>query len=152
MSIEFDTRAAAYGVVIRDQEILLAYWKENGKEGWTLPGGGLDLGEHPVDGCRREIQEETGYDAEIGIMLGADVGHWRGEDRFDGLDRDFQAFRLIYEANVIGGELAHEIGGSTTHAAWIPLHEVPTLNRVSLVDVGLRLHRERPLNGKLDAV
>src|SRR4249919_4118185 len=70
MSMQFDTRPAAYAVIIRDAGILLAYWKQDGREGWTLPGGGLDLAEHPVDGCRREIHEETGYDAEVGTMLG----------------------------------------------------------------------------------
>lgn len=151
MSIQFDTRPAAYGVVIRDGAILLAYWKQDGKEGWTLPGGGLDFGEHPVDGCRREIQEETGYDADIGVMLGVDVGHWPGEQRPDGSVRDFQAIRLVYEASITGGELTHEIDGSTTHAAWVPLGKVDGLQRVSLVDIGLRLHAERPLNGKLQA-
>ncbi|WP_120522978.1 NUDIX hydrolase [Arthrobacter celericrescens] len=149
MSMRFDTRPAAYGVIVRDGAILLAYWKENGKEGWTLPGGGLDLAEHPVDGCRREILEETGYDAEIGAMLGTDVGYWPDEPRFDGKDRPFQALRMIFEARITGGELTHEVDGSTTHAAWIPLEVVPGLDRVSVVDIGLRLHRERPLNGRL---
>ncbi|MGH8924396.1 MAG: NUDIX hydrolase [Acidimicrobiia bacterium] len=27
---------------------------------WTLPGGGLDWGEDPSDGLRREFFEETG--------------------------------------------------------------------------------------------
>lgn len=150
MSMQFDTRPAAYGVIVRDGAVLLAYWKENGKEGWTLPGGGLDLGEHPADGCRREILEETGYHAEVGPMLGTDVGYWPGEARMGGSDRPLEALRLVYEARVTGGELTHEMDGSTTHAAWIPLEEVPALNRVPLVDVGLRLHRERPLNGRLD--
>jgi 8-oxo-dGTP diphosphatase len=47
--------------------------------------------------------------------------------------------------------LTHEIDGSTTHAAWVPLGKVLGLNRVSLVDIGLRLHSERPLNGKLQS-
>ena len=147
--MQFDTRPAAYAVIIRDAEILLAYWKQDGREGWTLPGGGLDLAEHPVDGCRREIHEETGYDAEVGAMLGIDVGHWPSEVRLDGGERDFQSLRLVYEARITGGDLRHEVNGSTTHAAWIPLEAVAELNRVSLVDAGLRLYRERPLNGKL---
>ena len=147
--MRFDTRPAAYAVVIRDAEILLAYWKQDGREGWTLPGGGLDLAEHPVDGCRREVHEETGYDAEIGAMLGIDVGHWPAEVRLDGGERDFQSLRLVYEATITGGDLRHEVNGSTTHAAWITLDAVAELNRVSLVDAGLRLYRERPLNGKL---
>jgi 8-oxo-dGTP diphosphatase len=129
MSLNFDTRPAAYAVIVRDGAILLAYWKQGGKEGWTLPGGGLDLAEHPVDGCRREIYEETGYDAEIGAMLGIDVGHWPAEIRIDGGERDFQSLRLVYEARTTGGELRHEVDGSTTHAAWIPLTELAGLNK-----------------------
>lgn len=149
MTLQFDTRPAAYAVMIHEGKILLAYWKQDGKEGWTLPGGGLDLAEHPVDGCRREVFEETGYEAKIERMLGIDVGHWPGEIRPDGSVKDFQALRLVYEATVVGGELTHEVDGSTTHAAWIPLEDVQKLNRVSLVDTALRLHRERPANGKL---
>lgn len=149
MSLHFDTRPAAYAVIIQEDRILLAYWKQGGREGWTLPGGGLDLAEHPVDGCRREIYEETGYDAEIGAMLGIDVGHWPAEIRIDGGERDFQSLRLVYEARVTSGELRHEVNGSTTHAAWIPLADVAELNRVSLVDAALRLYRERPADGKL---
>ena len=150
MTLQFDTRPAAYAVMIREGKILLAYWKQDGKEGWTLPGGGLDLAEHPVDGCRREVFEETGYEAHIDHMLGIDVGHWPGDLRPDVSVRDFQALRLVYEATVVGGELTHEVDGSTTHAAWVPLDDVGKLNRVSLVDTALRLHRECPVNGKLD--
>jgi 8-oxo-dGTP diphosphatase len=149
MSLQFDTRPAAYAVIIKEGRILLAYWKQDDKEGWTLPGGGLDLAEHPVDGCRREVFEETGYEARIDSMLGIDVGHWPRDPQPDGTVRDFQALRLVYEATITDGELTHEIDGSTTHAAWIPLADVDKLNRVSLVDVALRLYRERPANGKL---
>jgi 8-oxo-dGTP pyrophosphatase MutT (NUDIX family) len=34
---------------------------ENGK--WELPGGGLDWGESPAEGLRREIKEEMGLEA-----------------------------------------------------------------------------------------
>ncbi|WP_024817487.1 NUDIX hydrolase [Arthrobacter sp. 31Y] len=149
MTLQFDTRPAAYAVIVQEEKILLAYWKQDGKEGWTLPGGGLDLAEHPVDGCRREVFEETGYEARIDRMLGIDVGHWPGEIRPDGSVKDFQALRLVYEATVVGGDLTHEVDGSTTHAAWIPLEDVQNLNRVSLVDTALRLHQERPADGKL---
>jgi 8-oxo-dGTP diphosphatase len=82
-------------------------------------------------------------------MLGVDVGHWPAEIRIDGGERDFQSLRLVYEAWTTGGELRHEVNGTTTHAAWIPLTELAGLNKVSLVDVALRLHKERPVNGKL---
>ncbi|GAT85873.1 DNA mismatch repair protein MutT [Paenarthrobacter nicotinovorans] len=148
MSPQFDTRPAAYAVIVKEERILLAYWKQDDKEGWTLPGGGLDFAEHPVDGCRREVREETGYEARVDRMLGIDVGHWPGETQADGSVRGFEALRIVYEATVVGGELTYEVDGSTTHAAWIPLHDVGKLNRVSLVDTALRLHSERPADGK----
>lgn len=38
-----------------------------------------------------------------------------------------------------GGTLTYEADGSTDYAAWYPLEEVGSLDRVSLVDVGRRL-------------
>lgn len=149
MPLEFDTRPAAYAVIVQDEKILLAYWVENGQEGWTMPGGGLDLAEHPVDAAIREVFEETGYHAEIDRMLGTDVGYWPEERRLDGQARPLQSIRMLFEAHITGGELTAELNGTTTHAAWIPLAEVETLNRVSLVDIAIRLWRERPATGKL---
>ena len=49
-------RPSAYGIVIRDDKILLV--KDGGK--YHLPGGGLELGEDPKDAVVREVREETG--------------------------------------------------------------------------------------------
>lgn len=149
MQMSFDTRPAAYAVIVRDGKILLPYWSENGHEGWTLPGGGLDLAEHPVDGVIREVFEETGFRVEVAGLLGVDVLSIPAADRMDGAERPLESIRFVYEATVTGGELTDELDGTTTHAAWISLAEVPALNRVSLVDAGLRLWRERPRTGQL---
>ena len=50
---------------------------------------------------------------------------------------DFHAIQIVYTATVIGGELCHEVGGSTDMAAWHPIADVPALTRVQLVDMGL---------------
>ena len=44
-----DIRIAAYGVILDEDRILLAHWREHGHSGWTLPGGGIDPGEDPAD-------------------------------------------------------------------------------------------------------
>ncbi|ABY22879.1 phosphohydrolase, MutT/nudix family [Renibacterium salmoninarum ATCC 33209] len=149
MPLEFDTRPAAYAVIVREEEILLAYWVENGQEGWTMPGGGLDLAEHPVDATVREVFEETGYHAEVDQMLGVDVAYWPEERRHDGEQRPLQSVRMLFAAHITGGELTAELNGTTTHAVWIPLADVESLNRVSLVDIAIRLWREQPATGKL---
>ena len=51
----------------------------------------------------------------------------------------FRGIRVVFEATIVGGELRHEVDGSTDEARWIPLADVPDLPRVELVDVGLGL-------------
>jgi 8-oxo-dGTP diphosphatase len=133
-----DIRIAAYGVIIEDGRILLAHWREYGRSGWTLPGGGIDPGEDPADAAVREIFEETGYTAELDGLLGVSSFVAQAEDRLTpGATEALHGLRIIYRAHVTGGELTHEIGGSTDQAAWHPLSAVPSLHRVGLVDVAL---------------
>src|SRR5690348_1512777 len=37
---------------------------------WDVPGGFLEAGEHPEDGVRREMAEETGLDVTITRLIG----------------------------------------------------------------------------------
>ena len=141
-------RVAAYAVCIRDGEVLLARWVGPEGKRWTLPGGGIDHGEDPFDAVRREVEEETGYQAEVQSLLGVHTMR-RRSDRLFGGETDFHALRIVYEARIVGGELRDEIGGSTDKAAWIPLPEVAALTRTGLVDTGLELHRSRPATGHL---
>ena len=136
--MEFDTRVAAYGVIVAEGAVLLARWTGAGWPRWTLPGGGLEYGEDAETGAVREIREETGYSAELQGLLGVDSKHIPAAKRLHG-NRPLHAFRVIYAASVIDGELKDEADGSTDLARWIPLHRVPSLDRVDLVDLGLRL-------------
>ncbi|WP_286256597.1 NUDIX hydrolase [Streptomyces graminofaciens] len=142
-----ELRVAAYAVCVRDGQMLLARWvSRDGEKKWTLPGGGMDHGEDPYDTVIREAAEETGYEVEPTALLGIDSIK-REYPRRLGTRADFHGLRIIYEATITGGELRHETNGSTDMAAWHALEDVPTLERVGLVDVGLTLWRERPSNG-----
>ncbi|EMY35467.1 MutT/NUDIX family phosphohydrolase [Arthrobacter crystallopoietes BAB-32] len=138
--MDFDTRVGAYGVIVRDGAILLARWTDSGVPRWTLPGGGLELGEDAPSAAVREIAEETGYTAELDGLLGVDSKFIPAERRLHGRGRPLHALRIIYAATIIGGELTHETAGSTDQACWFGLDEVPALDRVDLVDAGLRLY------------
>lgn len=143
---------AAYAVCVRDGRMLLARWvARDGTKRWTLPGGGMDHGEDPYDTVIREVDEETGYTVEPVALLGIDSMR-RGYPRRLGSAADFHGLRIVYEVRVTGGELRHETDGSTDLAAWHLLDEVPALDRVGLVDVGLTLWRQRPAVGRTAAV
>jgi len=143
---------AAYAICVRDDQVLLARWIGNdGRPEWTLPGGGMEHGEDPYDTVRREVHEESGYDIEVTGLLGVHSNRLRFSRRL-GRTVDHQGLRLVYEARVTGGVLRPEVGGSTDMAAWHPLADVPALNRVNLVDVGLTLWRERPVDGHVGGI
>ncbi|MEV5429210.1 NUDIX hydrolase [Streptomyces sp. NPDC052701] len=141
-------RVAAYAVCVRDGRILLARSPTpDGTPEWVLPGGGMEHGEDPYDTVRREVEEETGYRIEVTGLLGVDSWRGRHPGRF-GRPVDHHGVRLVYEGRIAGGDLRHEVGGSTDLAAWQDLDAVPGLVRVPLVDVALRLWRERPADGR----
>jgi len=52
------TRLATRSITTKGNTILLMYTKRY--EDYSLPGGGLDLGEDKIEGMKRELIEETG--------------------------------------------------------------------------------------------
>lgn len=130
-----DTRPAAYAIIIERGYILLSHLSPDSTpnvSGWTLPGGGMDPGEQPEDTVIREVFEETGFHIGIDALMGVHTAYY--EPNRTG-ERTFCAFRTIYRAHTIGGNLRNEIGGSTTEARWIPLGELDRIAHVQLVDV-----------------
>ena len=137
---EYESRLAACALVVDDRDrVLLALWNESDEPLKTLPGGGVELDETVEEGSVRELREETGYDVELGRVLGVSTIVIPPEERTVPRGGWFRGIRVVFEATIVGGELRHELGGSTDEARWILLSEVPDLPRVELVDVGLAL-------------
>lgn len=53
-------RAGVYAILMRGDDILVTLQAEPLPE-VQLPGGGIDLGEHPLPALHREVREETGW-------------------------------------------------------------------------------------------
>ncbi len=143
-----DVRVGAYAVIVRDGDLLLTHWNENGRTGWTLPGGGLEAYETTEQAAVREVQEETGYEVELRTLLGVDSLFLEPADRIVPGDGPLHALRVIYLARIVGGELTHEVGGSSDEARWVPLDGVGELATLSLVPTAIDLLLRRLAGGR----
>lgn len=68
-NIDYLYRVALRALIRNDKgEILIV--KEQGRDWWDLPGGGLNYGESAKDGLARELREEIGFsgDFECGVL------------------------------------------------------------------------------------
>lgn len=124
-------RIGAYAVLTREdragRELLLTRIsvKDYGAGMWTLPGGGIDHGEHPDDAVVREVYEETSLRVRITGLATVSSLHVIGRNRA-GVLEDFQGVGIIYLVSALDGvDLDHleviEEDSSTDLVEWVAL-------------------------------
>ncbi|SNY51771.1 NUDIX domain-containing protein [Paractinoplanes atraurantiacus] len=110
-------RVGAYGIC-RDEtgRVLLARNSPRSEFPglWTLPGGGVERGEHPNDAVVREFAEETGLAVRIDGLntVTADVFPL-SSGALEHTDR------IIYDVTALAGTLRNEAEGTTELVEWV---------------------------------
>jgi len=134
------TRLGSYSLCLDDAgRILLARLSSVEVEhgAWTLPGGGVDFGEHPDAAAHRELEEETGLTGEIDGVAGI-FSHLYEHSQFaEGEDLHFLG--VVYRVRITGGVLRDELDGTTDTCAWFGRDELADLRLVYLARYGVGL-------------
>jgi 8-oxo-dGTP diphosphatase len=143
-------RPAAYAVLVDETPTdgagprMLLTRLAGSKGTWTLPGGGIDHGEHPLVALRRELYEETGLPYEPGPLIDIGSRHYVGRS-MEGRLEDFQGLRLVYAGSVPFDQVPEvvEVNGSTDMVAWRPVSELSRTVAVSAVRESYAVWRRR---------
>jgi len=114
-------------VLDADRVLLVRRAREPQKGLWSIPGGGLELGETLEQGVRREAREETGLDVRV----------LRSLDTFERILRDdsgrveYHYVLADYLCEPSGGDL--QAGDDADQAAWFRRDELEALATTPLV-------------------
>lgn len=86
-------------MIEKDGKILLVQERQPKAYGlWNTPAGWLEPKEKAIEGAKREVKEETGYDIEINSLLGIYIHGSRHSP-------DSIVNKIVFRASIIGGEL-----------------------------------------------
>lgn len=112
-------------VVVQSGYIALIQRKENpGRDLWALPGGFLNVTERVVDGCIRELREETGIKVPVPVLKGSISGSFAFDDP-NRSDRGRTLTHAFYIKLSDDKELPHIKGcDDAKKAKWVPISEL----------------------------
>lgn len=108
-------RVDVRSVVFKDGKLLMV--RERLDNGWTLPGGWVDVGNVPSQAAERETLEEAGYIVKARKIIGVYDGN-----RVPPLEI-FHAIKLVYWCDLVGGQ--PQSSRETSEVAFFGKDEIP---------------------------
>lgn len=112
-----NTRIDCVGVIcFRGPEVLLIRRGKPPREGdWSLPGGRIETGETQEGAAIRELTEETGISATLGVKIAV-------------IDADFEGFCYrLHDFIAVWQSGEPNAGDDATEAAFIPMEDIAAL-------------------------
>ena len=114
-------RPSVYGIIVNDRDVLLLNTTHTGT--YSLPGGGIEIGESIEAALKREVREETGLEIEI-------IRFYRFEEQFfyyDPADIAFHSFLFFYLCRPKIAEIRYDLeinDDSVNMPRWIKIDEL----------------------------
>jgi ADP-ribose pyrophosphatase YjhB (NUDIX family) len=126
----------AYGLCVDAAGRLLLARMATGPDAgrWTLPGGGVEAGEHPDATLIRELYEEAGVE---GVTAGPVLAIYSQTYRRPG--RSIHHVGIVYGVTGVGDDLRFEQDGSTDRCEWFRRDQAAALPLVALAHFGIGL-------------
>lgn len=112
-------RPAAYGIALRDGQVLVARSRFTGR--WELPGGAVAPWETLEEGLRREYEEETGVPVTVGEFVGFDQGF------IAFFQHPFNSLRFFYRVQAAAAEPRAQ-PEEVEEVRWVPLSDLTEEN------------------------
>ena len=110
-------------IIIENENVLIVRRGQPPKMGaWSIPGGGVHLGEDLEEACIREVKEETGLDVEI--LSEGRVLNRITRDEWERIQ--FHYVLIDFVCRPVGGAL--QAASDISEARWVPLNEVSSLS------------------------
>ena len=110
--------------VIHDHTGKLLLQEKSSGEAWSLPAGGIELGESPQEAIIREVMEETGYAVDIHDILGV-FGGQAFRYTYPGGDR-VEYVAILFQCRIIGGS-GIPTDSETKSIRYFGRHDMPEL-------------------------
>jgi len=107
-------------VVLGSKGVLLVRRdKDPGKGLWSIPGGGVEVGETQAEAVVREVQEETGIECEVIELISTDDVILHDADG----RVEFHYLLNHYLTRAVGGEISQE--SPEAEVRWFNLDDLP---------------------------